>query len=160
MAFDAIELLNAFDIIKNETLYSQRLQKLADAQAELSKSEFIVKTVEVAQARFDEANRLLEQARARMEKIELEIEEERKKRLAEVTALEKLEEARKKDLDKLANTLSQQRQQLNYDQTQLVKGQNALQHSIDDYDQRRLEVNAREEKFNAKLEQLRKIIES
>src|SRR3990167_4722928 len=104
MAFDAIELLNAFDIIKNETLYSKRLQKLADAQAELNQSEYIVKTVEVAQARFDEANRLLEQARTRIEGLDNEIEDIRKKKLIDITEQEQLLNKRQKELDKLSGS--------------------------------------------------------
>ena len=160
MAFDAIELLNAFDIIKNETRYSQRLQKLADAQAELSTSEYIVQTVEIAQARLEEANRLLAQYRSKIENLDKEIEDTRTKRFADVVALEKALDTRKKDLDKLTGSLNQQRQVLQYDQTQLVKDQKALQHSIDDYDQRRLEINKKAEYFTSKLEQLRKVIES
>lgn len=160
MAFDAIELLNAFDIIKNETLYSQRLQKLADAQAELNKSEYIVKTVEVAQARLEEANRLLEQARTRIDGLDHEIEETKKQRYAEVKELEDTLTSRKKDLDKLAGSLNQQRQTLQYDKEQLAKGQKALQASVDDYDQRRLDLLKREEAMQMKLNQLRTIIES
>ena len=160
MAFDAIDLLNAFDIIKNETLYSQRLQKLADAQAELSTSEYIVQTVEIAQARLEEANRLLAQYRSKIENLDKEIEDTRTKRFADVVALEKALDTRKKDLDKLTGSLNQQRQALQYYQTQLVKDQKALQHSIDDYDQRRLEINKKAEHFTSKLEQLRKVIES
>ena len=160
MAFDAIELLNAFDIIKNETLYSQRLQKLADAQAELNTSEYIVQTVEIAQARLEEGNKLLEQYRSKMANLDREIEDERKKRFADVVALEKALDSRKRDLDKLASELNQQRQQLHYDQSLLEKAQKAHQHSIDDYVQRRLDVNKKEEHFISKLEQLRKIMES
>jgi len=160
MAFDAIELLNAFDIIKNETLYSKRLQKLADAQAELNQSEYIVKTVEVAQARFDEANRLLEQARKRMDNLEVEIENTRKKKLADITEQEKLLAERTFNLDTLAGSLNQTKQELQYNQTGLDKAQKAYQHSILDYDQRRLELNKREDAMNLKLEQLRKVIES
>ena len=160
MSFDAIELLNAFDIIKNETLYSKRLQKLADAQAELTKSEYIVKTVEIAQARLDEANRLLEQSRSRIDGLDKEIEETRKQKLADVVKVEQELNSRKKGLDVLANDLNQQRQQLHYENEQLIKSQKALQHSIDDYVQRRLDVNKKEEALMFKLEQLRKVIES
>ena len=160
MAFDAIELLNAFDIIKNETLYSQRLQKLADAQAELNTSQYIVQTVEMAQARLDEGNRLLEQYRSKMAKIEPEIEELRKQRFSDVVQLEKALDSRKKELDQLAGTLNKQRQELSYDQNQLHKDQQAFQNSVLDYDERRLAVNKKEENFLLKLEQLRKIIES
>ena len=160
MAFDAIELLNAFDIIKNETLYSKRLQKLADAQAELNQSEYIVKTVEVAQARFDEANRLLEQARTRIEGLDNEIEDIRKKKLIDITEQEQLLNKRQKELDKLSGSLNQKRQEVQYDRDVLEKSQKAHQHSIDDYDQRRLDLNQREEKMQVKLDQLRKVIES
>ena len=160
MAFDAIELLNAFDIIKNETLYSKRLQALADAQAHLNESKFIVETIEIAQARLDEANRLLEQAQTRRDKFDVELEQERIARLKDVSQLEEKLDKRTKELDALASKLNVQRQEVAYDEGKLEKGQKALQHSIEDYDQRRLEVNAREEKFMAKLEQLRKIIES
>ena len=159
MAFDAIELLNAFVIIKNETLYSQRLQKLADAQAELSTSEYIVATVEIATARLDEANRLLDQYRKKMQELDSEIEATRTKRFADIVNLEQALDVRKKELDKLTSQLNIQRQDLKQEQLKLEKDQKALQHSINDYDQRRLDVNKKEGNFMMKLEQLRKIIE-
>jgi hypothetical protein len=84
MAFDAIELLNAFDIIKNETLYSHRLQKLADAQAELNTSKYIVETVEIAQARLEEANDLLAKHRNLISNSETEIEKLKQDKLKEL----------------------------------------------------------------------------
>ena len=160
MSFDAIELLNAFDIIKNETLYSKRLQKLADAQAELTKSEYIVKTVEIAQARLDEANRLLEQARDRIAKLDSEIEATRKKKLADIVELEAALDSRVKELDQRANKLNVKRQELTQEQSDLMKGQKALSLTSSEYEQRRSDLNKREEILMNKLEQLRKIIES
>ena|SRR3990167_8786133 len=160
MSFDAIELLNAFDIIKNETLYSNRLQKLADAQAELTKSEYIVKTVEIAQARFDEANRLLEQARVRMVNLDREVEETRKKKLEDVVKLEAALDKRTKELDQLASKLNTQRQELMSDQVKLTMGQKALALTSSEYEERRTDLNKKEEVLMFKLEQLRKVIES
>src|SRR3990167_8039305 len=160
MSFDAIELLNAFDIIKNETLYSKRLQKLADAQAELTKSEYIVKTVEIAQARLDEANRLLEQARDRIAKLDSEIEATRKKKLADIVELDAALDSRVKELDQRANKLNVKRQELTQEQSDLMKGQKALSLTSFEYEQRRSDLNKREEILMNKLEQLRKVIES
>src|SRR3990167_603078 len=144
MAFDAIELLNAFDIIKNETLYSKRLQSLADAQAELNKSKFIVETVEVAQARFDEANRLLEQARKRIEGLDHEIEDTRKQRLADIVNKEAMLHTRSKELDQLAGKLNIKRQELLHDQAKLLKDQNAVTLTASEYEERRSILNKKE----------------
>ena len=155
---DALALLNALDVIRNEETYQKRLNAIAEAQAVLDTSEYIVDTVEVANARLDEANRLLDKHRQMMENADKVIEELKKERLSDVE--KKLEDLanqeqklvlKNKELDKQRLVL----QDLEY---KTDKTRQQLAYSVADYDQRRVEAQQTVELYNAKVDKLRDII--
>lgn len=85
---DALALLNALDVIRNEKTYQERLNSIADAQAKLDTSGYIVETVEIANARLEEANRLLEQYRKQISMATEEISKLRVEKLKDLDARE------------------------------------------------------------------------
>ena len=155
---DAIELLNAFDIIKNESLYSQRLQTIADAQTQLNTSKYIVETVEIAQARLDEANRLLEKHRVMWDKVSSELEVERTKRLEDILEKEIKLQQKLNEVVKQEAVVEASFDKLRKEQAELIKTQKSLDIHKSESEQVQKEARKQQEFYESKLEQLRQLI--
>ena len=158
MSMDALALLNALDVIRNEGVYQERLNALAEAQAKLDTSQYIVETVEVANVRLDEANRLLEKHREMLEKADKDIEELRITRLADVAKLEAKLNDRQNSLGESEKRLKREREVLEQERAAVAKTQAQLAYSVADYDARRIESQKVIEDYSKKVEQLRTII--
>lgn len=75
------DALNLLDIIKNEKVYTERLQKLKDEQEKLGEYRYIADTMEKANTILSAAKRKEEEASARLKSLPQEIEELKNKEL-------------------------------------------------------------------------------
>lgn len=101
---DSLELLNVLDVIKNEEVYTKRLNQLKEHQAKLDTSKYIVSTVEQAQEiseraqeREDKAKKLVDKLEADLKKVRSEIEAEYKEKYEEITRRAKSAAIREQD---------------------------------------------------------------
>lgn len=166
MALDAVELLNVLDIIKNETIYSERLATLKESQTELKKiqeelntSRYIVETVEIAQNKLDKADELLKEYQAKLRNVESEIEIERTNKLVDITEREAKLDVKLNEITKREQDVNLKLNQLRHLQVDLKKAQDALVAHRSESDKLRKEAQATKDLYENKREQLRKIIE-
>jgi hypothetical protein len=81
---DALELLSVLDIVKNEEVYTKRLNQLKEAQDKLADLNEIADTIEVARQKLEEAEEQKALYDKKMLKSGVEIEKEKEKRLEAV----------------------------------------------------------------------------
>lgn len=155
---DAIALLNALDVIRNEKVYQERLNNLAEAKAKLDTSQYIVETVEIAQARLDEANRLLAQYKKQLVDAKQEIEDLRSERLHDVVIREDNVKESERRLQEQREEITRQEIKLKFQFEEFKKQQQALAQRNKDYDDMVKETSKVKETYQQKIEQLRKII--
>lgn len=158
MSMDALALLNALDVIRNESVYQKRLNDLAEAQAKLDTSEYIVETVEIANIRLEEANRLLEKHREMIENAEREIAKLRIEKLADLVKSQEELDNKIARMVQSEKDLKSQQKSLEYEQNQLDKLRQQLQYSVADYDARRVEHQTASADYHARIEKLRNIL--
>ena len=158
MSMDALALLNALDVIRNQEEYQSRLQSLVDAQDKLNTSQYIVETVEVAQARLEEANRLLEKHRQLMADAEVDIEKERIVKLQDLTDKEVLLEKKQQELNALAQKLREQSQNLEQEQRKLESVRAAQATRNEAVQQHLQESTDIRNKYLRKLDELKSIV--
>lgn len=100
---NGIDALTFLDIIRNEELYTSRLNELKEAEKSLGEAKFIAATVEQANKYRDEAKKMKEDAVAMKLRIEEEIKVLKDKSAQEikeaVTELEQNKAKVKKDLE-------------------------------------------------------------
>ena len=166
MALDAVELLNVLDIIKNETIYSERLATLKESQNELKKiqeelntSKYIVETVEIAQNKLDKADELLKEYQAKLRNVQSEIEIERTNKLADIVEREAKLDVKLDEISKREHDINMQLNQLRHLQVELKKANDILAAHRSESDKLRKEAQATKDLYENKREQLRKIIE-
>lgn len=123
---DALALLNALDVIRNEKAYQERLNTLAEAKAALETTQYIVETVEVAQARLDEANNLLEKHRKMMSDATAEIAALKDQKLKDVTTKELAVDARLKQVREAEKAIKEQQQYQEVERKKLQELQTSL----------------------------------
>lgn len=70
---DSLELLNVLDVIKNEEVYTKRLEQLKAVQKKLDESQYIVATVEKANDIMEKAIKDREKTLKLIEKLEEDI---------------------------------------------------------------------------------------
>jgi hypothetical protein len=94
---DAIDLLGVLDVIRNEKLYNERLQKIAEATEKLKESQLIADTLEMAHRRVEEAKQLRQEAAQEAQEIVDKAEVDVAKRSAVLA--EKEQEVAKREQD-------------------------------------------------------------
>ena len=159
MSMDALALLNALDVIRNEGVYQKRLNDLAEAQAKLDTSQYIVETVEVANARLDEANRLLEKHRDMIENFDKQMESERKKKLADIKEQEGLLDQKLEKTASLEKRLLSQLKDVQTDRDAIARTRVQLAASVADYDLRRVEYQTKTQAYELKINKLKAVLE-
>lgn len=91
----SLELLNVLDIIKNEEIYTKRLDQLKAAQSKLDTSKYIVETIIEAEERLEEATKKEDEAKVLVQKLEEDLKKVKSE--VEATYKEKFDKITKKE---------------------------------------------------------------
>lgn len=137
----ALDILNVLDILKNQDLYQERLKAIQDATKALNDGKWVKATVE-------QANDLMEAAKASKDKAEQEIKEEKQKLQTERKGFEQRMQT---DLSKL----NEQQQKVKKLQEEVEKIQWANRAEQDRLQKEREEISS----FRAVLESQKKEVE-
>ena len=156
---NSLELLNVLDVIKNEEVYTKRLEQIKEAQTKLDQTQHIVQTIskaaeilEKAREKEKKINTMFTELEANLKRVRADVDKEYQDKYARIN---QKEQSAKDHLDEAKKMLAEARELNETSQSKQAEMNKWYSGIL----QERTEMTELKEKLNSKFYRVKQIIE-